>query len=540
MKINLPVTQIEAPFPKGCYIVSRTDLKGITTFVNETFVQVSGFSREELVGKNHNAVRHPDMPPEAFAWMWDTIKKGRPWRGTVKNRCKNGDHYWVDALVVPVLKRGEITGYMSVRTEPTRQMIADADAFYKQIKVGNASLPKISFLKRVSLKLKFNGLVAFILALQVLGFGAVEFGSMLGFAPETVSWIVLVGGLLGITASALLLATQGQLLVIIDRIVKRIENIAEGELTDAIPLTREDELGQLNDALTTMQTHLKAMMAEIAEAADLISDSADALGNEMNQTSRATEIQSEAVTRIANEVEQLVVSVNEIADSAQRATQAVQGSSGLLDEATASMVESQSASAGVVSTVESASSTMTELSRSIASIENVSQVIRGIADQTNLLALNAAIEAARAGEAGRGFAVVADEVRKLAEQSSKQTAEITGSVHEIQRVTQLALDSMESAGTHVASTDAAMLAARQGLDSVAEHGQEVAALSQQIADSTRLQSSAGNEIASHVEEIVGGIGQTTAAIANVSEKTVRMKAVSTNLQQLISYFRFIR
>ena len=101
MKTNLPVTQAEARIPKGHYIVSRTDLKGITTYVNETFVAVSGFSRDELIGKNHNVVRHPDMLPGAFQWLWDTIKEGRPWRGIVKNRCKNGDFYWVDALVVP-------------------------------------------------------------------------------------------------------------------------------------------------------------------------------------------------------------------------------------------------------------------------------------------------------------------------------------------------------------------------------------------------------------------------------------------------------
>ena len=141
MKTNLPITQTEVSFPKGHYIVSRTDLKGMTTYVNDTFVKISGFSREELIGKNHNVVRHPDMLPGAFAWMWDTIQKGRPWRGTVKNRCKNGDFYCVDALVVPVMKGGEITGYMSVRTEPSKQQVSEAEAFYQQLKDGTASIP---------------------------------------------------------------------------------------------------------------------------------------------------------------------------------------------------------------------------------------------------------------------------------------------------------------------------------------------------------------------------------------------------------------
>ena len=130
MKTNLPVTQTEVRIPKGRYIVSRTDLKGIATYVNDTFVTVSGFSRDELIGKNHNVVRHPDMLPGAFEWLWETIKQGRPWRGIVKNRCKNGDFYWVDALVVPVLKDGRSIGYMSVRNEPSREQVAAAEAFY--------------------------------------------------------------------------------------------------------------------------------------------------------------------------------------------------------------------------------------------------------------------------------------------------------------------------------------------------------------------------------------------------------------------------
>jgi aerotaxis receptor len=123
MKVNLPVTQIEQPYPKGKYLVSRTDLKGITTYANDTYVEISGFTREELLGKSHNVVRHPDMPPQAFKQLWDTIKAGRPWRGVVKNRCKNGDYYWVDGTVVPVMENDQIVGYMSVRTEASRAQI---------------------------------------------------------------------------------------------------------------------------------------------------------------------------------------------------------------------------------------------------------------------------------------------------------------------------------------------------------------------------------------------------------------------------------
>ena len=540
MKINLPVTQVEIPFPKGHYIVSRTDRKGLITYANDTFVDISGFTREELIGQSHNLVRHPDMLSGVFAWLWGTVKEGRPWRGIVKNRCKNGDYYWVDALVVPVLKGKETIGYMSVRNEPTRQQVADAEALYRQLKEGKAKIPQPSAWMRIPLKTKLTGLVLWLIAAQIAGEAVHLLGPSLGLAPGSIELTLQLLGVSGVVAGVGLLVVQNRMMSVIHRIIGRLDNIAQGDLTDPIPLHRVDELGRLNDALVTMQTHLKAMMAEIAEAATQVGENADILSAEMEQTRRVTDIQSGAAGSIAAAVDHLVASVGEIADSAQQASQAVEASHGLLSEASLRMSESQAASQNVVTTVSGAGQTMAELFKSISAIDRVSHVIRGIAEQTNLLALNAAIEAARAGESGRGFAVVADEVRKLAENASKQTSEITASVQEIQRITQIAVSTMESAGSHVASADTAVGAAREGLDAVSRHGQEVASISRHIAEGTRQQSTAGNEIASQVEGIVSGIDQTSSSIAEVTGKTVQMKETSSRLRRLISHFRFIR
>lgn len=134
MRKNLPVTAVESPFPKGKILVSKTDLKGQITYANDAFIALSGFTREELLGQPHNLVRHPDLPPVIFEDMWATLKSGYPWRGLVKNRCKDGSFYWVDALAVPIRKNGQPIGYMSVRGEPLRSDVESAEVLYRKIR----------------------------------------------------------------------------------------------------------------------------------------------------------------------------------------------------------------------------------------------------------------------------------------------------------------------------------------------------------------------------------------------------------------------
>ncbi len=142
MRVNTPVTDVEAPFPEGEILVSKTNKKGVITYLNRTFIEISGFSEAELVGKSHNIVRHPDMPPEAFSDLWVTIQRGEPWTGIVKNRCKNGDFYWVSANVIPVTENGHVVEYMSVRTRPSREEINNAEALYQKIRDKKATLEK--------------------------------------------------------------------------------------------------------------------------------------------------------------------------------------------------------------------------------------------------------------------------------------------------------------------------------------------------------------------------------------------------------------
>lgn len=250
MKLNLPVTQKEVALKKGSSIVSKTDLKGAITYINRDFLEISGFTEEELIGKNHNVIRHPDMPPEAFADLWATVKANKPWNGMVKNRCKNGDHYWVEANVSPVVEHGTVVGYMSVRSEPTRKQVEAAEKLYKQMRDGIAPKESVfaKFAKKIadtSIILKAipliatpvlaSALLSYLLGLQNLAGLAISTG--VGIAASLISvyffhqWF-----------SKSILTAKAEL-----------DTIANGDFTSSFYNRADDELGKLMQSLKKLQ-----------------------------------------------------------------------------------------------------------------------------------------------------------------------------------------------------------------------------------------------------------------------------------------------
>lgn len=169
MKKNLPITEQEHIVPPGASIVSKTDLKGIITYVNDTFIQISGFSSSELIGKSHNIVRHPDMPPQAFAHMWSVLKKGQPWKGIVKNRSKDGGFYWVKAVVVPIRKDDITIGYMSVREAATREEINQAAVLYEDLNKSGKPIQSKMLDSLMTIRTGFNLGSVFVILLMVAG-----------------------------------------------------------------------------------------------------------------------------------------------------------------------------------------------------------------------------------------------------------------------------------------------------------------------------------------------------------------------------------
>jgi len=193
MRKNLPVTGNEVMMKEGQVIISETNLKGIITEVDQAFLDISGFTREELIGKNHNIIRHPDMPESAFQWLWDTIRAGEPWTGFVKNRCKNGDFYWVQANVTPLFKDGQISSYVSVRTKPDRASVEAAASLYVDINAGKVVLGQQTLLQKMNIfsRMKiWQRMAATLLLMAVLLTG---------------SWYITLQGL-GVSHDVLLMA----------------------------------------------------------------------------------------------------------------------------------------------------------------------------------------------------------------------------------------------------------------------------------------------------------------------------------------------
>ncbi|PHV08982.1 chemotaxis protein [Janthinobacterium sp. BJB412] len=425
MRNNSPVTQNEYVLSDGKTIVSTTDLQGNINYANPYFIEVSGFTEPELIGAPQNILRHPDMPAEAFADLWRTIKDGMPWTGMVKNRCKNGDYYWVLANVTPVIEQGRPIGYMSVRTKPSREQVKQAGAAYDEIRQGNprglrivngrveqsgvlaalAGWRKLSLARHIGLN---AGLISVVMALCAVALWDVHGTS--GRALH--AWLSGVAGLSALTTLYFWSGLYNHVVLPLRRATGAARQMAGGDLTGEIVIERDDEVGQLLAALRQMNVNLHSIISDVRSnfAEITIATGEIATGN-MDLSGR-TESQASSLQQTAASMEQLTSNVQQSAGSVARA-----------NELAGSASRVAKAGGDIVSQVVL---TMGDISDSSRKILDIIGLIDGIAFQTNILALNAAVEAARAGEEGRGFAVVASEVRGLAQRSATAAKEIKG------------------------------------------------------------------------------------------------------------------
>jgi aerotaxis receptor len=495
MRSNMPVSNVEYVLKDTETVVSKTDLHGNITYVNQDFINISQFSEEELIGAPQNIVRHPDMPVEAFADFWRTLKSGKAWTGLVKNRCKNGDYYWVEANAAPIIENHKVVGYASIRTKPSREQVQAAEGAYRAIRAGDKGLKVeegnaircspyqfCNFLKAYSLKavlwIAAGSMAGLFAVMGVLAWAATNEANQ-----QFTGWLMAIAAL-GVPLAALFAVFLSRTIVRpLERVKHDIERMSTGDLTGRMVAEGADELVNLMQSLRILQINIKLLVGQIKQSTGMVSMGAGEIAAGNVDLSGRTESQASSLEETASSMEELTSTVKQNSENTRHASQLVISTADIA-------VKGGEVVGQVISTMGS----IKESSRKIADIIGV---IDGIAFQTNILALNAAVEAARAGEQGRGFAVVASEVRNLAQRSASAAKEIKT----------LITDSVEQ-----------VEAGRKLVNEAGEAMDDIVTSVQLVADII-----SGNAIAS--QEQSAGIEQVNQAVAQMDEITQQNAAL---------------
>ncbi|WP_229212137.1 PAS domain-containing methyl-accepting chemotaxis protein [Duganella sp. HH105] len=512
----MPVTHVEYVLQETQTIVSKTDLQGKITYVNHDFIEVSGYTEAELIGAPQNIVRHPDMPPEAFADFWQTIKAGRAWTGLVKNRCKNGDHYWVEANAAPYLENGRVVGYTSIRVKPSRAQVDAAEQAYRAIKNGDRGLiiregvamarpgvPALAAWRTASLASKLNLALGLVAALML----AMLWAALAGGAAAACA--ICGAGLC--MASALLLAVRTAATTPFKILRAGLEQMGSGDLSQHIVAGGGAEAASCLQALRVLQINLKLLVGQIKEASGVVNEGAREIASGNADLSARTERQAGSLEETASSMEEMTSTVRQNAANARDADVLAMAAAKVAGEGGAA--------------VDAVMATMSSIKQSSGKIADITAVIDGIAFQTNILALNAAVEAARAGEQGRGFAVVASEVRNLAHRSATAAKEIkeliASSVHEVE--------------------SGALLAANAGqvMAGVVDSVNKVEHYISDISLASKEQSSGIEQINAAIVQIDEITQQNAAVVEEAAAAAENMRRQADLLSELIGHFQLV-
>jgi aerotaxis receptor len=522
MRHNGPVTQREVSFGAHEQLISTTNEKGIITDVNVAFCRVAGYPREALIGQPHNLIRHPDMPSEVFAAMWARLKAGHHWMGVVKNRCANGDHYWVDAYVTPIREGGEVVGFESVRAKPSREMIERAERAYAAIRAGRRFAGSRWWPVTVAARSTWVLLAAvtvMTLSAALLQVPLLNLAIM-GVAGLLAGLLPLGWSLAGLRAGSL--GARG----VID------DPVAQWVYCGSL-----DEAGQMTAARRCVEARLRTVTGRISEIVDRTRAAADATHRAVEQTTSAIEQQRIETDSVATATDEMLATVQEIARSAEHAAAAAEHTHKAAEAGRNTVKETVIAVTSVAEDVGDAADALAALESQSREIGVVVRMIRDIAEQTNLLALNAAIEAARAGEHGRGFAVVADEVRSLASNTQTSTTQIQRIVEGLQTGARNATELMRGGSGRAGLGVERAAAANAALLEIDEAASRISDRSIQVATAVEEQSTVTAEMNRNVHRIRDGVSQIAHSVeltTGATEEIVRLTGVLDALVERFS------
>lgn len=515
---KMPVTGREVVLPEGQRIISTTDLKGRITYVNKVFCDIAGYTEEELIGKAHNIVRHPDVPPAAFGNLWDSLKADQAWRGIVKNRCKNGDHYWVDAYVTPLFENGIKVGYQSVRFKPSQEQISKAEVIYAVANAGKAGK---------ALKLKSTStqtLIGFVLVSV-----AALISSWFAGAPLEV---------LGIMA-----LSQTLLAGVVHRYISPVRKLAgisraryTNPLVQLMYCSRQDELGEIDLALKMNEARNTTVLTRLGDVSHTIDGAINTTESAIARTNQGISQQDKESDMVAAAVHEMACAAQEIAQNTGEMSAAGQEALNTSEDGRTALYDTVQHINELSAEVVKASEATQELKTYTDNIGSVVTVINDIAEQTNLLALNAAIEAARAGETGRGFAVVADEVRTLATRTQNSTQEIEASIERVQSAVENTVVIMDQSRDHAEQSVEVANRADEAFKQVQTSIDNISERCIQIASSSEEQSSVVDEIQQNVVSIRDLARQNSEASDETAAASQELHELVKQLDSMVTAF----
>jgi aerotaxis receptor len=514
MRINEPTTGREHRIAADVTLMSTTDTHGKITYANAAFIEASGFTEKELQGQPHNIVRHPDMPVEAFADMWCTLQAGEPWTALVKNRRKNGDHYWVRANATPVIRNGQTVGFLSVRTSPERSEVDAAEVLYQRFREGRAG--SLAFHKGLivhqgamawrawwqNLPLRWRIRVMLACAWPAL---------VVGTAVTGAKWPVLMAmaGVSAVVLGSLSLWMQQQIARPAEALLADALRVASGESQSVQHMNRSDELGMTLRTISQLGLMFRWLINDVSGQVGNVQTASSEIAMGNNDLSVRTEKAAASVQQTASAMTQMTSTVQANADTAMQANQL-------------SASASEAARAGSVA-MSHVVSTMGDISSSSHKISDIIGVIDGIAFQTNILALNAAVEAARAGEQGRGFAVVAGEVRSLARRSADAAKEIKALI-------QTSVDKVEAGAKLVDG-------AGQTMGDLQARVARVSELIAEISAATHEQTTGIGQVGESVSELDQITQQNAALVEQSAAAAESLRTQANRLAEAVQVFR---
>lgn len=517
MRINKPVTQTENEYPNHYRLVSITTPKGVITYANKEFCEVARFPLEELVGQAHNIIRHPDMPQAAFQELWDTTEQNKSWMGAVKNRCKNGDYYWVDALVTPIGENGRIDELQSVRKSLSQAQKSRAEWLYARITSGNLPWQLKWRQPTLTTRLFLLTLIAWLIpALTWLGSASVP--------------IIASGLAFGAFALA---AGLHFILKPLNALKEQSLDTCQSMVARYVYTGRWDDIAAIQTAYRQKQAELEAITSRVMDSSDALkhsaeeaSDSGEHIASRLAAQKRQSESVAAAATQMSQAIQEVAAGTQYMADHAEAGSIAA-SECGKASEVSSQLIKEMQ------SQMRTAADTVKILDNQAGNIKGILHTVSEVAKQTNLLALNAAIEAARAGESGRGFSVVADEVRALAQRTQSATTDIDaliGSMNkEVHRTVEQIQQVQDITEQCVQSNDEL----RNKLEIILSEVDTISSLAAQNASTVEQQAAASAEVAENIEHIDEATEQASEAGRSIAQITANLKDEINSLQRLV-------